>query len=600
MYSFPIDAPFRTIHIDIYTVGKTESFDGNVALFIVVDHMTSFAVIEPVKETNSKTFAKALMKILLTHGLCHTIIIDADSKFRATFAEVADLLHLNKYELAKGNHKAMLVERFNRYLNKVTKIFKNERATNRTYIEGALLAAYAWNSSPISGTDISKSLLVMSREFNFPVDFATDRTFSTRNDPEIIHEYTRDLVTVLQESREIYKILIEEQRAMHRELKNAEVSNAIKFKVGDLVLARKQVQSNKAKGRVDKTEYVSTGPWIITADYGNGSYLLQHSQNPEKQEKRLASMLELCPSYFIPQKPLIGSDHAYSEIHKEIRHTRYKSAGISEEPAKMAPLQLNDTPELQVLANQMSVTLPPFPSLSDLNIQYSSGMEELYEQNEETEGSFSNSQALPRNSQKTNVEPTQLQTELTILVPRIISSTDKLFFIAHSYSGQQRKEWKLVQLDFSETMRLNPQSITNGRFLVNFLIAHPHDSSYTLTQQRYWPHYHNISIPMDEHSSKIKFIRPGPEASEFATKNNLTPVRFWVQLNDPSVLIHGPFEFAVSNGRKTIDKIAAKDWEVLIANAKKYDDFAPSLSTKSMVSFSLFSPFFETICKNDA
>ena len=105
---------------------------------------------------------------------------------------------------------------------------------------------------------------------------------------------------------------------------------------------------------------------------------------------------------------------------------------------------------------------------------------------------------------------------------------------------------------------------------------------------------------MGEHSSKIKFIRPGPEASEFATKNNLTPVRFWVQLNDPSVLIHGPFEFAVSNGRKTIDKIAAKDWEVLIANAKKYDDFAPSLSTKSMVSFSLFSPFFETIYKNDA
>ena len=316
---------------------------------------------------------------------------------------------------------------------------------------------------------------------------------------------------------------------------------------------------------------------------------------PEPRKAREATCFNV-----IPQKPLIGSDHAYSEIHKEIRHTRYKSAGISEEPAKMAPLQLNDTPELQVLANQMSVTLPPFPSLSDLNMQYSSGMEELYEQNEETEGSFSNSQALPRNSQKTNAEPTQLQTELTILVPRIISSTDKLFFIAHSYSGQQRKEWKLVQLDFSKTMRLNPQSITNGRFLVNFLIAHPHDSSYTLTQQRYWPHYHNISISIDEHSSKIKFIRPGPEAPEFATKNNLTPVRFWVQLNDPSVLIHGPFEFAVSNGRKTIDKIAAKDWEVLIANAKKYDDFAPSLSTKSMVSFSLFSPFFETIYKNDA
>ena len=105
----------------------------------------------------------------------------------------------------------------------------------------------------------------------------------------------------------------------------------------------------------------------------------------------------------------------------------------------------------------MSVTLPPFPSLSDLNLQYSSGMEELQEQNDETEGSFSNSQASPRNSQQTNAEQTQLQTEFTILVPKIISSTEKLFFIAHSYNGQQRKEWKLVQFDLSETMRLNPQ-----------------------------------------------------------------------------------------------------------------------------------------------
>ena len=79
LYSFPIDAPFRTIHIDIYMLGKTESFDGDVALFIVLDHMTSFAVVEPVKETNSKTFAKALMKILLTYGLCHTAIVDAET-----------------------------------------------------------------------------------------------------------------------------------------------------------------------------------------------------------------------------------------------------------------------------------------------------------------------------------------------------------------------------------------------------------------------------------------------------------------------------------------------------------------------------------------
>ena len=263
LYSFPIDAPFRTIHIDIYMLGKTESFDGDVALFIVLDHMTSFAVVEPVKETNSKTFAKALMKILLTHGLCHTVIVDADSKFKATFSEVISLLNLNKHELSKGNHQAMLVERFNRYLNKVMKIFTNESNSTRTYVEGALLAAYAWNSSPISGTDISKSLLVMGREFNFPIDFATDRTFSTNNDPEVIFEYTKDLVDILQQSREIYRILIDEHCAMHIEIKNSQVSNEIKFRVGDIVFTRRQVKSNKNKGIVDKAQFQSTGPWKV-------------------------------------------------------------------------------------------------------------------------------------------------------------------------------------------------------------------------------------------------------------------------------------------------------------------------------------------------
>ena len=155
LYTFPVDAPFRTIHIDIYTMGKTEAFDGHKALFIVLDHMSSFAVIEPVQQLNSDSFTKALMKILLSHGLCHTVIVDADSKFKATFTEVIKLLHLNKHEISKGNHQVMLVERFNRYLNKVLKIFNNERGTNRAFVEGALLAAYAWNSSPVSGSDIS-------------------------------------------------------------------------------------------------------------------------------------------------------------------------------------------------------------------------------------------------------------------------------------------------------------------------------------------------------------------------------------------------------------------------------------------------------------
>ena len=59
--------------------------------------MASYAVVKPAKDVNSKTFSKALMRVLLTHGLCHTVIVDADSKLKGTFSEVTDLLNLNKH-----------------------------------------------------------------------------------------------------------------------------------------------------------------------------------------------------------------------------------------------------------------------------------------------------------------------------------------------------------------------------------------------------------------------------------------------------------------------------------------------------------------------
>ena len=87
-------------------------------------------------------------------------------------------------------------------------------------------------------------------------------------------------------------------------------------------------------------------------------------------------------------------------------------------------------------------------------------------------------------------------------------------------------------------MEIHPQALTNDKVLVNFLVRRPNDSLYRAIQQIYWPHYHDKNIPMEEPSSNIQFIRPAPEAAVFTEHNNLIPVGFWVQLNDPFVFIH--------------------------------------------------------------
>jgi hypothetical protein len=65
LYPFPLSAPFMAVHADAWVPGKTESFDGFTGLMIVVDHMTGFAAIEPIKEMNSSSSARSVYVILL-------------------------------------------------------------------------------------------------------------------------------------------------------------------------------------------------------------------------------------------------------------------------------------------------------------------------------------------------------------------------------------------------------------------------------------------------------------------------------------------------------------------------------------------------------
>ena len=71
----------------------------------------------------------------------------------------------------------MIVERVCRYLNSCLTIFFNERDNNRVALEGILMSLYGWNLAPaIIGTvDISRSLLVTGREFDFQIDFSTEQ-----------------------------------------------------------------------------------------------------------------------------------------------------------------------------------------------------------------------------------------------------------------------------------------------------------------------------------------------------------------------------------------------------------------------------------------
>jgi hypothetical protein len=59
-------------------------------------------------------------------------------------------------------------------------IMTNKRDSIQIALEAILLLIYAWNSSPILGTDISRSLVAVRRKFSFPIDFSAGTMRSLR------------------------------------------------------------------------------------------------------------------------------------------------------------------------------------------------------------------------------------------------------------------------------------------------------------------------------------------------------------------------------------------------------------------------------------
>ncbi len=108
--NFPIEALMMVLHINGYQAGKESGFEGSSHYLITCCGMCKFAVIEPISNANDTTYASAIMRIILCFGICHTVVLDKDSKFFCICHETLDLLQINCHILSRSNHNPMLVK----------------------------------------------------------------------------------------------------------------------------------------------------------------------------------------------------------------------------------------------------------------------------------------------------------------------------------------------------------------------------------------------------------------------------------------------------------------------------------------------------------
>ena len=102
--------------------------------------------------------------------MCYLIVLDDGTPFKGAFVAMCQSLNLNYEVLAKRNHKGLSVEHFHRFLNKSVTIAAEDRGTIDIFVPAGIAAGYTWNSAPIDGTDILRTIPVIGRELHFPLD----------------------------------------------------------------------------------------------------------------------------------------------------------------------------------------------------------------------------------------------------------------------------------------------------------------------------------------------------------------------------------------------------------------------------------------------
>jgi len=598
VYSFPIDAPMLVLMVDIYMAGADINFEGNKYYLVAACGMTAFAICEPTPTQNAATFAAALMRIWLRFGFSHTIVVDKDSKFLGVFAETARLLKINLHVLSGENHNPMIVERVNRFLNSSLKIFCNERGTNRVAEEGILMALYAWNSSPVVGTDVSRSLLVTGREFHFPIDFSADQHAILTSNPSRVQSFASEQATLLACGRAIARELIAHNRAYHREYINARRPAPRIYAVGDMVWACRSVRSNKQRGQVEKLMNAWTGPWEVIEKVAGSSYLLKH-RDTGKTGKRHAAFLSPFPPQLLPLLPIDGPDNRYGQLHRPISPAAYKNAGIK----GFVPTQPMQTMHVSCLATGASdPDIIHFPTLSELNAELDDWDDAEYNSIFSDSSlcidveAFSAQSLAPPPPQETPSDPPV--PTISELTSKLIASKDKLYFIAHRIPGSTVSEWCLVQINLRDSARQHPPCLQDGKFLADFYVCHPSDKLFNATNQRFWLEYHPAHTPTSfTRQRTAHLIRPSPESTRYAIAEGLAPFRQWIRLTNVSTYIDGPFDFAVVNGRATRDRIALKNWQTLHTFKHLFTNEVPSID---LPEYSVHLSSFHSAISDDA
>jgi len=159
-------------------------------------------------------------------------------------------------------------------LNKSVTIAAEERGTNDIFVPVCITVCYTWNSAPIDGIDIIRLIPAIGRELRFLIDINLN-TFPEmiRNNGQAVLYYLKCIDSSRHFSSVILKMRIEDCPTAHTKRIN-NTRNLIALKLGDIVMDRISIQSNKRREKVAKLVYTVRGLYQIIRTTCHDNYFM--------------------------------------------------------------------------------------------------------------------------------------------------------------------------------------------------------------------------------------------------------------------------------------------------------------------------------------
>mmetsp|Transcript_42019 Transcript_42019/g.101254 ORF Transcript_42019/g.101254 Transcript_42019/m.101254 type:complete len:230 (-) Transcript_42019:28-717(-) len=169
----------------------------------------------------------------------------------------------------------------------------------QTFEEWAMntvFGTYAWNASPVDGTNVQRAFGATGQHFKFPLDNTAISLSDARSKNRISRgssgqatmEHIDTMFPLFWRQKELLKALNDERREHHRTLKNKTRTQRT-FTQGDIVMVQKQVQSNASEGIPAKLVLKAKGPYRVIEKASEDSYY--HNSRTMGRRSRTSSRL---------------------------------------------------------------------------------------------------------------------------------------------------------------------------------------------------------------------------------------------------------------------------------------------------------------------